>query len=235
MFEYGGERIKLYLKLKDSLPISYSYYLTSYFIRTLEKVNEDVAAFLHGFQPFKPFNFSRILVKPDEVKNGKLIFRKKKPGVLYISSPYRDLLREIIEGIVLRKGIMIRGNRIEVEGIEECPPPAEGFKFSTLSPIVASTKRNGKKVYLKPTDPEFYEKLILNVVNRYKFFTGKEIKRVNIEVEEARPRPVRVKGGIVQAYDMKGKLEGDREVLEFIWWGGLGEKTGLGFGMVGRV
>jgi len=227
-------RIKVYIRVpKTKLPKSYGYYLASFFFRTLEKVNEDVAYRLHRFSPFKPYNFSRILARADRVSESHLIFLKPKPAVLYFSSPFDEVALALLEALMVSRCIRIKGTCIRVERAEKVPPQLEPFPFRTLSPVTISVKKE-KKVYLRPDQPLFYQELTSNFLRRFKVFTGNEqLPEIRIDVQTFKARLVWVKNSRIPAYDLWGRIEGDKEALSFLWDAGLGEKTGLGFGMVG--
>ena len=225
-------RVKILLRGKGVLPISYNYYLGSFVIRTIERVDEELAARLHAASPFKPYTFSRLLGRAIE-KNGYLRFNSRKI-VWYFSSICSDVVKSLLKGLLSRREHKIQGFRFSVEGFEYVDfPGGEVLDFNSLSPVAVSIKQDGKKVFLDPSQEKFLEELLLNAKRKAEHFLGENEVSLSVAIEKARPHLLTVKGSRILSFDLEGTLEGEKDVIELLWNVGLGEKNGLGFGMVG--
>lgn len=216
------------------MPVSYTYQFGSYLIRSLERVDEDLAAELHRTAPFKPYHFSRILARARKVEDGFIYFAKNTPATIYIASPSKEIMNGLMDAMLSRGYVQIRKNRYSIEGVEPVGYPPSTFNFATLSPVFVSVTEDGQKVALDPTDPLFHEELIQNVNRKYAHFYGRPFTgRLQIRYESVTPRMRTIKNTRIPCYDIKGKISGDEDVIKLIWDVGLGEKNALGFGMVG--
>lgn len=229
-------RVKLLLKVDGRLPVSYSYYMGSYIIRSLARENEEIAALLHNASPFKPYHFSRLLARPAKVENGFLYFKRNTNATIYIASADDEVILSILDAVLARGAVRIWKRTYSVEGVEKVDYPDSPLRYRTLSPVYVSITENGKKRALAPTDPLFHEELIQNLVRKYHFFTGKRFRgKVSITYEDVQPRMRYVKRTPIPCYDLGGTITADEDVLRLIWDVGLGEKNALGFGMVGHA
>ena len=229
-------RVKILLKVDGKLPVSYSYYVGSYIVRSLARENEEIAAFLHNASPFKPYHFSRLLARPVKVERGLLHFRRNSNATIYLASVNEKIILSILDAILARGAVHVWRHTYSVEGVEKVDYPESPLRYKTLSPIYVSVTENGKKRALAPDDPLFHEELIQNLVRKYHFFTGKKFSgKTTITYDGVQPRMRYVKRTPLPCYDVEGTINGDDEVLRLIWDVGLGEKNALGFGMVGHA
>ncbi len=231
-------RVQIKLRIYGEIPISYSYYFGSYIIRTLERVDDDLAARLHAAGPFKPYHFSRLLAKPAKIENGTLHFRRNTPATVYIAAIDPKVATAIVDAMLVRTNVQIKKKTFPIEGVEPVPYPSETFEFATLSPVAVGYTEivDGalKKKYLPPTDPLFHEEIVQNLYRMYAHFRGKPYSgRLTIKYSEVKPRMRYLKGKPIPCFDMVGELSADEDMMRLIWDVGLGEHNAMGFGMVG--
>ena len=73
--------------------------------------------------------------------------------------------------------------------------------------------------------------LLLNEFN----FSIEDVDNFNIEIKESKSRTVKVSSiddpsSKLKAFELKGNISGDANIIKFIYHRGLGSKTGLGLG-----
>ena len=213
---------------------NYNYPLSSAILRKIARVNEDLAAELHKSSPFKPLVFSRLIFNKVEGVTSQGFLVTGNFANLYISTPKKEVEGAIVEGLLEDPWIEIKGCRLKVVDITKVR--FRGAKrWLTLSPVVVATKREGKKWFLSPSEPEFYQELIQNALDKYRFFLGREYReRISLEeIGGVRGTRVLIKNTMVFAYDLSFSLRAEEEMVKLLWDVGLGEKNALGFGMMG--
>ena len=145
-------------------------------------------------------------------------------------------------GLFKDPNVDFHGAQIEVEktDILEKPVFKDSIQFRTLSPIVIRTIKNGKTWDLPAGAPQFWEQLKDNLLKKYKQFhgnyDGNENITVNLDEKTVKQKRVIIKKGELEIYhranQMRFAMSADPRLLEFAYDAGLGEKTGMGFGMV---
>ena len=110
----------------------------------------------------------------------------------------------------------------------------------TLSPIYVKTKRITKEGKLKetdlyPTNGKFHENLHQNLVEKYKAYYGKKPKNDHFEIVEIhthKEKRNKIKGDYRRCTEMIFDIQGSKELLQFGYEVGFGEKNAMGFGCV---
>lgn len=110
--------------------------------------------------------------------------------------------------------------------------------FKTLSPVVVeriglSGSKNPKERYTIPSEPNFEESLLENLIRRYKAIKGEEprINSFRFEPLKIKEEVIRHYGGVVRGFRGSFRIVSDsEELLRFIYLYGLGLRTGQGFG-----
>ena len=236
-------RIKITLKGKDNLEIPYNYNhaLSSLIYNTI--TDSDLAKKLHSSDSFKFFTFSQIHVKQAKFnKNG--IIAKNGIFSFYLSSPCDKLINSLTYGF-LEKELVFLNERMNTLNVELIKTPSfnDKVRFNTISPIIIRSKREveGKlRIWDLPPSDEFFKKIENNLVKKYCIFnkikqTPKEIKAYSEMANVKRKRITINKGGKTtyhRAYLMDLILEGDKDLINFAYDVGLGEKNSMGFGMI---
>lgn len=241
-------RLKILLKSekgKLKIPFNYNHILSAIIynkIADLEFANK-----IHSSNSYKYFTFSQINIHR---------FRMLKDGLLsqngtldfMISSPDDYLIRSLVEGFLNDLSIDFIGNKLIIQKVELLPIPEieDKIRVKTLSPIISRTKKevDGKLkiIDLAPGD-YFFKNLENNLINKYKEFnkieeTDKKIK-IYSEMRRVKSKRISIDTGdkktFHRAYMMDLILEGDKELLNFAYDSGVGEKSAQGFGMVKLV
>jgi len=238
-------RLKIELKSKISLhiPFNYNYILSSIIYSKIADL--DLAKKLHLSTSFKYFTFSQINIqKRMMVKDG---FISKNGAIGFqIASPNEHLIKSLVEGYLEDLKVNFKGQDLFVEKIELLPTPKfeNKMKFKTISPIIVRTKKeidgNLKTWDLNPSDPSFYINLEKNFVKKYNKFYDKEITSDNIKISSemkfVRRKRIAIEKGDIKTYHrafmIDIAIEGDKDLIEFGYDCGLGEKNSLGFGMI---
>ena len=239
-------RLKITLKSKRNrlkIPFNYNHIVSAIIYNKIYDL--EFAQKLHSSNSYKFFTFSSIHIhKFRQVKDGFL----SQNGTIdfLISSPDDYLIKTLVEGFLEDQTVNFIGEDLLVQKIELLPVPdfEEKVNVNTLSPIIVRTKKevDGKlKIWdLNPGDEQFYRNLENNLINKYKEFNGFEEtdKKIIIssEMRNVKRKRITIDKGEEQtfhrAFLMDLVLEGDLDLIKFAYDAGLGEKSGLGFGMV---
>ena len=230
-------RLKIKLKSKKPLhiPFNYNYILSSIIYNKIADL--DLAKELHLSTSFKYFTFSQINIrKRNMVKDGFI----SKNGVIsfQIASPNEHLIKSLVEGYLEDLQINFKGQNLFVEKIEVLPTLnfENKMKFKSISPIIVRTKKeiDGKlKTWdLNPSDLSFYRNLEKNLVRKYNKFYEKELAIDNIKISSemkfVRRKRIAIEKGDIKTYNrafmMDIAIEGNKNLIEFGYGCGLGEK-----------
>jgi CRISPR-associated endoribonuclease Cas6 len=128
--------------------------------------------------------------------------------------------------------------------ILEKPKFGKVMKLKTLSPILVrkpieeNTKLKGKELY--PTDKEFTERLISNLMKKFYYFYGideaeKRNQKLSIKFLRFKPKRHRIINTYHRCVLGEFIVEGNKDLIEFGYDCGFGEKNSMGFGMVKKI
>lgn len=239
-------RLKIILKSKKNrlkIPFNYNHIVSAIIYNKIYDL--EFAQKLHSSNSYKFFTFSSIHIhKFKQLKDGFL----SQNGTIdfLISSPDDYLIKTLVEGFLEDQTVRFINEDLLVQKIELLPVPdfEEKVNVKTLSPIITRTKKEVdgelKTWDLNPADEQFYRNLEKNLINKYKEFneleeTDKKI-RISSEMRQVKRKRITIDKGEEQtfhrAFLMDLVLEGDLDLIKFAYDAGLGEKSGLGFGMV---
>jgi CRISPR-associated endoribonuclease Cas6 len=163
----------------------------------------------------------------------------------YLSAPFGQILQEFANQMVRGTTIKLGGNLLSLSSVQVLLPPV--FKYRTtkikmLSPIsVHSTlekKDGGKKTYFYlPTEKEFSELVHKNLLKKYVSFLEKYPEDIELSLrplffsEKKNFHLIIYKDYVVKGYSGIYELVGSRELKQFAYDTGLGERNAQGFGM----
>ncbi|WP_400253075.1 CRISPR-associated endoribonuclease Cas6 [Methanobrevibacter smithii] len=237
-------RLEIILKGKNNfkVPFNYNHILSAIIYNKIADLN--FANELHSSKSFKFFTFSQIYIpKRRIVKDGIIA----KDGVIsfYISSPNDFLIKSLVDGFLEDSEISFQNQKLTIQKIEALKTPEFSSKseFKTLAPIIVRTKKeiDGElKIWdLAPSD-KFFKSLENNLIKKYIKFNNltKTDKKINIysDMNFVKRKRISINKGNAtthhRAYMMDLILEGDRDLIEFAYDVGIGEKNSMGFGMV---
>lgn len=198
----------------------------TFFWRLLSAGDEALAKQLHGSkEKFKPYAWAY------------------KQGMLTFASVREDIALALKEGAIslIGQGIMIENNVFEVKKVLPIQPVQRisgRMTVKALSPIALSYRgEDGKKkpVFLDQ-DEELWKKLLAqNLVRRTNAFLNLELlpNAVGVRiVQKGFPCSIPYKFPVPARADVVIELMGEPEAIEVALYGGLGERTGSGFGLV---
>ena len=264
-------RLKLTLRSAPrecSIPLSYQYYLSSAIYQLLEKSSPEYSENLHngkignaieGHKKFKHFCFSQLYAEDAQVKDGRLILRRRNV-TWYVGMAIEETMRHFVIGLFDRQKFYIGSteNEFLIEQVELLPEPSWQLtmRFRALSPITVSVpvKRFGKLQarYFLADDPQLSEALRTNIIARYKalyntlpdnlaFFVKPDAKYIEERGGSMRvSKLVTIKEGTADETKVRGFLcplaiEGNTELIKLAYDSGLGEKGSMGFGMIEEI
>jgi len=239
---------------KMELPMNYNNLIQAMIYTNL---SEKLSDFLHnhGFEyekrTFKMFTFSRL--------SGKHRIHNIRPGqcrivfyssfYFYLSSPFEQILQEFANKMVSGTPVNLNGNRFFLSSVQVLMPPVfdmNATPIKMLSPITIRSTHNEddreetqKTHYYSPLEEEFSQRIRLNLLKKYQAFSNRafDIDGAEFEIkplyfsEEKNFNLVTYKGFIIEGYTGIYELTGSRELKQFAWDCGLGERNSQGFGM----
>lgn len=189
----------------------------------------------HDYPGVKVFTFSRII--PEE---GEEFIFDKENKTIFIQNGYfvfRTLLKDIAERLSLglkQKGfINIYGQKLFIKDIKmkKINIEEEQISLYTISPV--SIKDKVTKKYLNPvSETETFKTAVKKgIINKAKRIG---IDDTNIQVEILDISSINlikyIPEAIVEAYNMTLRLSGSPQLINVAYCGGIGQKTGCGFG-----
>ena len=242
------------------LPINYQYELSSYVYHTLNKGNQNLAAWLHerGFmkenRSFKMFTFSKLNIPKIKRFEDRLIILSDT-AYFDLSFFPAELSESFITGLFRDQNFSIGDRRskvsFRVRGVERLKDPEFGSKmcFTTTSPVVVTMRDQEKHrypQYLAPGHEDYSERIKNNLVNKIMAFhnhyetddTNNNYEDLNIKVlSPAKPRLISIKANTKDEIKVKGfhytfEVSGSPELIKTGYFAGFGEKNAIGFGCV---
>ena len=223
------------------IPFNHQHYLQGLIYRRIQRMDPDLSLSLHNPKVPKLFTYSLFMAEKRELAGDKTGLLGYGHGFFYFSTAVPEIAEAFLGGLLQKPEVELWGENFTVETIKALyePEKLNGRKLVTLSPIAVTTKRVqfGKpRTYdLSPGEPEFYEHLRENLIEKYVALTGKapESGELELEVLLAKPKRLEVKPGIYQrAWHLVFRGRGDEGLLRVGYLAGFGEKNSIGFGMV---
>ncbi|MFW6142499.1 MAG: CRISPR-associated endoribonuclease Cas6 [Candidatus Saliniplasma sp.] len=216
----------------------YQYWLASMLMDRMDTADGDLADFLHSHTGYKFYTFSNLKLEDHRNSNSGLQFNNAH---FFLTSPDKKFIEGFASGLLQEPEFELGHTEFMVKSIEilDSIHVPEKCTMKTLSPIYVKTKRkiDGelKEWDLYAEDGKFYENLHKNLVNRYKEYYGEEPEKNHFEVKNVhrfKGRRYTIAGDHRRCNEMKFDVEGSRELLEFGYEAGFGEKNAMGFGCV---
>jgi CRISPR-associated endoribonuclease Cas6 len=230
-------RVKISLKGEGRIPFNYNLALAGAVYTSIKRVDTDLAYKIHSSTNYKYFTFSLLQI-PERKISKKGIYVKGNAYFL-VSSPIKQIVTSLVEGILETPEVRIDTVHFVVESVEVLKNPVFNGRaiFSTVSPIIVRTakEKNGKLTIhdLYPTDTKFYENLKSNLVKKYKNLYNEDKENISFSKPfSTKFMRIQIKNTYHRASLMVFEAEGDHELLELGYETGFGEKNSMGFGMV---
>lgn len=176
-------------------------------------------------EKFKPFTF------------GLSFAGLGKESSIHVSAINPEIIKAIHEGVTKTQGQGLTARGVIYKIIESVFIPdleyiSTSTDVTTVSPIILSeTDNHKKKKCLLSNNPGWIERLRRNINLRIKAFIGEE-SNVKVTLKEAAEKPVflKYKGNLLLGQNATLTLNGKKEHIETIVYGGIGERTASGFG-----
>lgn len=224
------------------IPIKYrtsiSYMIKNTFYKNPEIVGE---YYNKKNKVVKPYSFECYF---DDMKilNDEIIFKDRFK--INFTSLNDDLFNASWKGINCKKTILLNNINFEIKSIKKYQPDIKNYSstfkcdLSILTDVYAPSNKNIDEYYLSPNYDldTFNNNLNLYLKKKYFYMYNKMYKGGNI-----RFIPINIKDNYISHYErMKAfygsfKLTGDKELIDIIYHGGLGVRTGQGFGYVKEI
>lgn len=193
---------------------------------------------------FKEISFSGLIGTDFEIKNKRIRF--KGEVTLYVSSPNKELLSEVVNNIYLRTLYVGRGefnvNDIQIFDIgQECEElESMDVLVSTLSPIVLrdvykNSNNRSESVFYFPEDEEFNDKLIGNLKNKFSAtYQTDDLSDFKFEIEPifTKVKVTNYKNSLYAGTVGNFRVISNYKTLKVVNGLGLGGKNAQGFGQV---
>lgn len=232
-------RIKFKSEKNIDLPIAHRHAVQSMIYRSLARCpGYSTALHDEGFsgdenEAFKLFTFGQ-LEGAYKIADKRIVFEKEMSLEIRCYDPFMCQL--ILEGFRRGEKFNLLKNELTVAScrLENKVIFADGVQVKMLSPVaVLSNTADGHTFYFEPDDEFFYEKLVDNAYRKWCTLFDENDFDLDIKPSEGTFRKLVTvfKGTYVNAWYGKFILEGNPEVIDFLYNVGLGNKSSQGFGM----
>lgn len=252
-------RFKLVLTVQSEysgniLPVSYQYELSSCIHRLL---TEDRTAYeqwlgINGFLPemntqYKLMSVSNFYIPKIKVEEDRLYVLAKRVQLWISTLPERGT-EEFFQKIFLEREILIGDRRSQVgfkiDALVKSNPVeyTETMTYLSLSPIVITCMRANRSFeYVGPDSPDYEQLLLRSILDKYRYFYGKEFP-FDADLKFELIAPPKRKGIFIKrftreeskviGYMCKFHLTLHPVLQQLIHNTGLGDKISLGFGCI---
>ncbi len=234
--------IKLRPISRVTVPFNYQHHLMGLFYKFLSMSDEKLAKDLHSLESPKPFCFSWIRGKPIKATKDGIIYDESSILRITFSSWEDDLIDHLSFSMINTEKIKIASAVFEIEEMRAFQRNIKSReKMIALSPIVISRGvRKNDKIYhefLSPRDEEFFKRLRENALKKCKIYTrcGEELSiKPDVKYIEFKrtSKLVDIKGTKIRGHIFPFEIEGDLQLVKFIYYSGIGERTSQGFGCI---
>ena len=239
------------------LPMDYQYYLSAWIYRVIGNADREFANFLHtsgyttGSKRFKLFSYSPLdFGRPVLWKEKALFEIHAEQLFLNVSFHLAEAAEKFILGLFNNQQVYVgdqfNGLDLVVRQVERLPEPVltNTMHYRAVSPVVISLKDESSKYakYLAPTDKNYDNLLLQNLLNKYNSVSNAPSLPENIDFDFKLNSTPKSKLVIIKPYTPEqSKVRGfvfdftltcPVEIHRFILAVGIGEKNSTGFGWV---
>jgi CRISPR-associated endoribonuclease Cas6 len=225
------------------LPYAHQYQLTGGVYRTLQRADPHLATWLHDARNrqngYQVFCFSWLMPRSWRATPQGLSITG--PTVDWeFGSPLAAVAQTLEAGLRAAGGLRVGSLWLDLAEIVDQRPrwPAAPVEFAALTPVVLTRPVPQRPPdYVVAGDADFVPALCANIAHRAEpFLAPSERDGVHVELATRRAA-VRTKLVRYADQDIRGSMATLRiharpPLLAFLYCGGLGEKTGMGFGML---
>ena len=233
--------VRFYLHVKDKNKIlNWSYKYPMYCMIKELFSDADITDNMLSFGKYKMYTFSDLYI-PHRCSVDKGLLIKSNVVWFDFASIDESICKSLIYAISQRKNIKIANLMFVPVGysILDNKIVDDIVVFKTVSPVVIrSTKLvSGRQRCweLSVDDDEYKSRLLDNLVSRFETYYGTKINRGNIDILKiynVKEKGIMIKNTFIRCAHYYIVIKAPREILQFISEMGLGEKNGMGFGMV---
>lgn len=239
------------------LPMDYQYYLSAWIYKVISMADREFANFLHtsgyttGSKRFKLFSYSPLdFGRPILWKEKALFEIHAEQLYLNVSFHLAEAAEKFIIGLFSNQQVYVgdqfNGLDLVVRQVERLPEPVltNTIHYRAVSPVVISLKEDNNKYarYLAPTDSDYDNLLLQNLVNKYNSVphTPSLPEDINFDFElKSTPKsklvtikPYTPEQSKVRGFVFDFALTCPIDIHRFILSTGIGEKNSTGFGWV---
>jgi CRISPR-associated endoribonuclease Cas6 len=246
-------RLKLLFQInKKEFPKDYRKHFISFIKYSLSETNQEFYHSVYDENTLKPFTFAIYFVKPkfqedmifveEEIVTMNISFGNYEYGIQF----YNGFVQQLQSKFEFGKDFSMVLKTIQL--IPEKKIKSERIQINTLSPIIVrqhtrEMNNSGKDRYLKYSDDGFEKHLKDSILRSIKENTESSISQADIKVEELIITPIKMKSIPISHFlDRIGTylegnigellIEGDQEVLDYLYRVGIGSRRAQGFGMI---
>lgn len=235
----GNMRFKLYFTLENpKIPIQYRKNLISFFKYSLSEYDNSYFKKFYNEKDniIKPYTFS-IFFKQPKIEKDEIIIENKKFELNISIEDYETAL--ILYNSFNKqkfKSFSIKNNSWTLEKMEilkEKQIKSENINIKFMSPLCARNRQNNKDYYYSFEHSEFEETVKINLREQLK------ISKIPTElIDNFKIKPINAKKVIIKFYEKQIEcstgifnIQGDKELLTYLYKAGMGSKHSAGFGM----
>ena len=190
------------------------------------------------------FNFSNLIVLDRKIYGDRLLIMSDNIELtisFYHEEQTDNLIARAFDQLVFTIGDKKSSIRLKVVGIEKLPAPQIGNQmlFVARSPIVVQTYSESKYLkFLQPTEPNYTDLLISNLLEKYELFNGSPLQNQNFYttlniLTEPKSKLLGINGlkkEFIKGYLFRFSLKAPKELLRIGYHVGFGDRNHFGFG-----
>ncbi|UOY10060.1 CRISPR-associated endoribonuclease Cas6 [Methanonatronarchaeum sp. AMET6-2] len=233
-------RAKIFVNKVSDMPLDYDYqyWLASMLLHRLDNAKGELADFLHNHDGYRFYTFSNLILENQRHSEYGLQFDNAH---FILTSPDEEFIEGFVSGLLQKPEFSLGETSFLVESIDiqnQTKIPSKCV-FKTISPIYVKTQREVegeiKDWDLYPKDGKFYENLHNNLVSKYEEYHGRAPENDFFDITEVihfKGRRYTIAGDHRRCSEMKFKVQGSEELLNFGYQAGFGEKNAMGFGCI---
>lgn len=232
-------RFKLYLKLENEImPIDYRRCILSFIKLSLFEYGEEYLKkfYNESENTIKPYTFS-VFFKSPKINEDKIIIENKEFEINFSVADYEAavILLNSFNHQKLKK-FSINKNSWTLKNISLLPEKkiaGNSITIKFLSPLCVRSRENNKDYYYSFEHEEVENILKINIKEQLKITDFPETIVDNFKIV-----PVKAKKVIIKFYEKKMEcstgtfiINGDIELLNYLYQSGIGSRHSAGFGM----
>jgi len=237
------------------LPMDYQYYLSAWIYKVISNADREFANFLHtsgyttGSKRFKLFSYSPLDFGKPVLWREKALFEINADQLsLNVSFHLAEAAEKFIIGLFNNQQVYVgdqfNGLDLVVRQVERLPEPVlvNTMHYRAVSPVVISLKDDNSRYasYLAPTDKDYDQLLLQNLLNKYNSVPNVAPLSGGIKFEfklDSTPRsklitikPYTPEQSKVRGFVFDFTLTCPVEIHQLILSCSIGEKNSMGFG-----